>query len=75
METSVFEDAEVFGMVDLGERSVIGFSFGRSCREIFTIKSFVDIRARKVFLWEKSFAADVMICISSEDHEMRFFAE
>jgi hypothetical protein len=75
METSVFEDAEVSGMVDLGKTSVVAFSIGRSCREIFWIENFVDIRARKIFLSAKSFAADVIICIWTEDHEMRFFDE
>ena len=75
METSVFEDAEVLWMVNLGKRSVVAFSMGGFSREIFAIESFVDNRAQKVFLAAKSFSGDVIICISTEDHEMRFFAE
>jgi hypothetical protein len=73
MEMSVFVDAEVSGMGDLGERSVVGFSFGRSCRDIFWIESIVVITARIFFLEAKTFAADVMIFISTEDREMGFF--
>jgi hypothetical protein len=69
-----FECAEMWGIVDLGERSVIAFSVGCSCRQIFPIESFVDIRAQKVLLAAKCFAGDVMIFISIQDHEMGCFA-
>jgi hypothetical protein len=51
----VFGDAEVSGMVVLVKRSVVAFSIGGFSREIFAIKGFVDIRARKFFLCAKSF--------------------
>jgi hypothetical protein len=56
METSGFVDAEVSGMVVLGEGSVVGFSFGRFCREIIQLKVLLTSErgrfssARKVLL-------------------------
>jgi hypothetical protein len=75
METSVFVDAEVSEMVGLGKGSVVRFSVGCFCREIFSFESFVYITARKFFLGAKTFAADVIICILTEDHEMRFIVD